>query len=159
MKQAVKLKFLSCFALTVIIAFCIYWKAPREATAGQIQKRAGVPIFEVDPFWPKINGNWIFGSIGGIAIDPTNDHVWVLQRPGTLGGRRELCCAKPASSRLLCPCAASYGVRLAGNLVRTWGGPGPEYDWPEREHGLTIDYGGTSGLEGLGGERQPSPKI
>ena len=41
----------------------------------------GVPIFEVDASWPKFEGNWIFGSIGGVFVDPTNDHVWVSTAP------------------------------------------------------------------------------
>jgi DNA-binding beta-propeller fold protein YncE len=27
----------------------------------------------------------------------------------------------------------------SGNLVRSWGGPGPGYDWPETEHGILVD--------------------
>jgi DNA-binding beta-propeller fold protein YncE len=47
----------------------------------------------------------------------------------------------------------------AGNFVKSWGGPGSGFDWPEREHGIHIDYKGfawiggnncpTSGLAGL----------
>jgi DNA-binding beta-propeller fold protein YncE len=28
----------------------------------------------------------------------------------------------------------------AGNLVSHWGGPGPGFDWPTANHGLTVDY-------------------
>ena len=28
----------------------------------------------------------------------------------------------------------------AGNLLRRWGGPGEGYDWPQSNHGLTIDH-------------------
>ena len=27
----------------------------------------------------------------------------------------------------------------AGNVVQTWGGPGPGYDWPQQVHGITVD--------------------
>jgi hypothetical protein len=48
----------------------------RSASAAQKQQQvSGVPTFEVDPSWPNMEGNWIFGSIAGITIDPTNDHV------------------------------------------------------------------------------------
>src|SRR5262245_26409420 len=49
-----------------------------------IEAASMAPAYEVDPSWPKRDGNWMLGQIGGLAIDPTNDHVWVLQRPRTL---------------------------------------------------------------------------
>ena len=30
----------------------------------------------------------------------------------------------------------------AGNFIQAWGGPGNGYQWPEREHGIHIDYQG-----------------
>ena len=29
--------------------------------------------------------------------------------------------------------------REAGNLVNAWGGPGEGYEWPESNHGITLD--------------------
>ena len=47
----------------------------------------------------------------------------------------------------------------AGNYLKSWGGEGPGYEWPQREHGIHIDYKGfvwlggnncpTSGIDGL----------
>jgi hypothetical protein len=42
----------------------------------------------------------------------------------------------------------------AGNLVGHWGGPGPGYDWPERNHGITVDY---KGNVWIGGADQLTP--
>ncbi len=64
--------------LAVIVALGV---AAAERSASAQKPAGGVPTFQVDPFWPKFDGNWIFGSIGGVFIDPANDHVWVLQRP------------------------------------------------------------------------------
>ena len=39
-------------------------------------------------------------------------------------------------------CAAAPPVLLfdqSGNLLRTWGGPGTGYQWPQSEHGTFID--------------------
>ena len=39
-------------------------------------------------------------------------------------------------------CVAAPPVLLfdqSGNLVRTWGGPGQGYEWPESEHGIFVD--------------------
>ena len=29
---------------------------------------------------------------------------------------------------------------MDGNLLASWGGPGEEYEWPENEHGIFVDY-------------------
>ena len=35
-----------------------------------------------------------------------------------------------------------------GTLVNSWGGPGQGYDWPLREHGLSIDHKGNVWIGG-----------
>src|ERR1700688_2777770 len=74
------------FAILVVMAAVGVWRTvPGRAEAAQVQKpAAGVPMFQVDPYWPKMEGNWTFGDIGGIAVDPENDHLFVVQRPATL---------------------------------------------------------------------------
>src|SRR6266446_4770240 len=45
---------------------------------------SGVPKFEVDPAWqPKLPDNQVMGAVDSVAVDK-RDHVWILQRPGTL---------------------------------------------------------------------------
>jgi hypothetical protein len=41
-------------------------------------------------------------------------------------------------------------VRQEGNLVSSWGGPGQGYDWPDSNHGITIDYKGYVWIGGNG---------
>ena len=42
------------------------------------------PTYKVDPFWPKqLPNDWIIGQIGGLTVDRQN-HIWVLQRPGSV---------------------------------------------------------------------------
>ena len=45
----------------------------------------------------------------------------------------------------------------AGNLLGHWGGPGKGYDWPDSNHGITVDYKGNVwiGGNGRGGRRPP----
>ncbi len=38
----------------------------------------------------------------------------------------------------------------AGNLVKSWGGPGKGYDWPDSNHGITVDHKGNVWLAGNG---------
>ena len=41
------------------------------------------PAYKVDPSWPKqLPNNWIIGQVGGLTVDREN-HIWVLQRPGS----------------------------------------------------------------------------
>ena len=38
----------------------------------------------------------------------------------------------------------------AGNLIGHWGGPGEGYDWPNSNHGITVDYKGNVWIGGNG---------
>src|SRR5204862_3308566 len=38
----------------------------------------------------------------------------------------------------------------AGTLVKSWGGPGAGYDWPDSNHGITVDHRGNVWLAGNG---------
>jgi DNA-binding beta-propeller fold protein YncE len=38
----------------------------------------------------------------------------------------------------------------AGNLVRSWGGPGAGYEWPQSNHGVHVDYKGNVWIGGNG---------
>ncbi len=52
---------------------------------------------------------------------------------------------------------AGTGVRSeAGDLLASWGGPGQGYEWPDSNHGITIDYKGNVwiGGNGRGGGQQ-----
>jgi len=143
--------------LAIIIALGILLTAPRKPVAAQTKKQVvGVPMFQVDPFWPKQKGhfgdqgNWILGSIGGIAIDPANDHVWVLQRPRTLDKDETYAAQNPPLGDCCAPAPPVLEFDSDGNFIRGWGGPGPGYDWPQREHGITIDYKGNVWIAGSG---------
>ena len=38
----------------------------------------------------------------------------------------------------------------AGNLINSWGGKGQGYDWPDSNHGITVDYKGNVWIGGNG---------
>ncbi len=40
----------------------------------------------------------------------------------------------------------------AGNLIGHWGGPGKGYNWPNSNHGITVDYKGNVWIGGNGCE-------
>ena len=103
-----------------------------ETAAAQARPSAArpggeVPRFQVDPAWPKIPNNWQFGQVASVSIDG-QDHVWVLQRPGTLDPEEKPRAAPPLLE-----------FDAAGTFIQAWGGPGPGYEWPSSEHGVYVD--------------------
>jgi len=100
------------------------------------------PKFEVDPAWPKpLPNHWVMGMTIGVATDAA-DHVWVLHRPPTLAQNEIGLDLKPATATC---CAAAPPVLefdQAGNLLKSWGGPGEGYEWPDSNHGIFVDSKG-----------------
>jgi hypothetical protein len=108
-------------------------------SAAQVQ----VPTFAVDPFWPKpLPNQWILGAVAGITVD-ARDHVWIVHRPSTL---------QPNETRSIWKAAPPViEFDPAGNVVSSWGGPGDGYEWPDLEHGISVD--GDAVWLGGGGEK------
>jgi DNA-binding beta-propeller fold protein YncE len=106
------------------------------------QKQTLVPSFQVDPFWPKpLPNKWLVGAVAGVAAD-AQDHIWIIHRPSTL---------QPNETRAgwhAAPPVVEFDQ--AGNVVTTWGGPGPEYEWPELEHGIYVDAQNNVWIAGAG---------
>jgi hypothetical protein len=140
------------WAVLIALAALATVEQKRLSTAvfsAQAAEPAGrsLPIFEVDRAWPKVPPQWKLGDPSSIAID-AQDNVWVLDRPRTL---------KPEQAAMAAPPVIVFDA--AGNYIKGWGGAGKGYEWPEREHGIHIDYKGfvwiggnscpTNGLPGL----------
>jgi hypothetical protein len=113
-------------------------------------EKAGVPQFQVDPFWPKpLPNNWILGQVAGVAVDKRN-HVWIVHRPKSLSERELGAQQNPPFGKC---CYAAPPVLVfdeSGNLLRAWGGPGQGYDWPDNEHGIAVDDNDFVWLSGNG---------
>lgn len=115
------------------------------------------PKFAVDPLWPKqLPDAFIMGDLAGIGID-AQDHVWVLTRQKTLDPTDYLGAEKMPPSSLCCRHApAVIEFDPDGNMVQGWGGPytptdmGATFEWPDHEHGLTVDYKGNIWICGNG---------
>src|SRR2546425_12149788 len=109
-------------------------------SSAQAQSRA-LPTSEVDRGWRKVPPQWKLGDASSMAID-AKDNVWVLHRPRTL---------KPGDAAKAAPPVIVFNT--AGNFIKAWGGTGNGYEWPEREHGIHIDY---KGFVWLGGNSCPT---
>jgi DNA-binding beta-propeller fold protein YncE len=107
------------------------------------------PRFEVDPLWPKpLPNHWLLGMTIGIWVDE-QDHVWIIHRgAATLHANERALDLKVGEC-----CSAAPPVLVfdqAGNLVRSWGGPGTGYEWPESNHGIHVDHKGNVWIGGNG---------
>ena len=125
--------------------------------AGQLVLNSGAqaqanmaPKFEVDPMWPKpLPNHWVLGSTIGVTVDP-NDHIWIIHRgASTLDKKEKLIDSNGGDCCTAAPPVLEFDQ--AGNLLRHWGGPGQGYDWPESNHGITVDYKGNVWIGGNGG--------
>ena len=131
------------------------------------------PMFEVDPFWPRpLPNHWVTGSTIGLSVDG-QDNVWTIHRPGSVENnfkaadipagdargaddesRPGVAGKAPGSSDMIGQCCKVAPPVLvydsAGNLLKSWGGKGEGYDWPDSNHGITVDHKGNVWLAGNG---------
>jgi hypothetical protein len=125
-------------ALMIVLAMgsaCMDERASEAIAAG-----GTVPIFEVDPLWPKpLPNHWILGSTIGVSVD-SRDHIWIIHRQTTFNEANELgATLDPPTTECCIPAPNILEFDMEGNLVNSWGGPGDGYDWPQSNHGITVD--------------------
>ncbi len=108
------------------------------------------PRFEVDPLWPKpLPNHWILGQTIGVSVDG-NDHIWIIHRAGSLEPGEQHAAARPPIAQCCAPAPPVLEFDQQGNLIGHWGGPGNGYDWPDSNHGITVDYKGFVWIGGNG---------
>ena len=118
------------------------------AVAAQNGGAKQAPIFEVDPYWPKpLPNHWVLGSTIGLSVD-AQDHVWIIHRPGTVDDNLKAADLKVGVCCKVAPEVLHFDP--AGNVVGSWGGPGQGYEWPQSNHGITVDSKGDVWLGGNG---------
>ncbi len=111
-------------------------QAPAQAPA---PTPVAVPVYQVDPFWPKtLPNNWRIGQAAGVAVD-RRDHVWVIHRPRTMTEDERGATTTPPRSECCVPAPAVIEFDPDGNVVQAWGGPGHHPSWPANEHGIYVD--------------------
>jgi DNA-binding beta-propeller fold protein YncE len=139
MKIATLCLAVTAFAASSVLAASSALAQTETVNQAAAAKAGGVPQFLVDAFWPKpLPNNWLLGQVAGIRVDRF-DHIWVVQRPGSLDKRDLAAQQNPPQAKC---CAAAPPVLVfdqSGNVIRHWGGPGPGYDWPKSEHSVYID--------------------
>ena len=121
--------------LVVLLVAAVAGSAPGQAGG----PAPGVPVFDVDPFWPRpLPNSGLMGQASGVAVD-RRDHVWVVQRPKSLTEDERGATLKPPRSLCCAPAPPVMEFDKSGALVQAWGGPGAGHPWPENEHGIYVD--------------------
>jgi hypothetical protein len=120
-----------------IVALGIGQRALEASTKG---KALVAPRFEVDPLWPKpLPNHWVLGNVIGVGVD-AKDHVFIVHRNDTFNAQQEIGAVQsPPLSECCVPAPPVLEFDPQGNLVKAWGGPAPGHDWPESNHGISID--------------------
>jgi DNA-binding beta-propeller fold protein YncE len=143
-------------AVVAIVAIAILVTRGGPAGDAALASTAGaqeIPQYQVDPSWPVIPNNWVFGQVSGLAAGPDGD-IWVLQRPRTAAGL-----GRDASR--VAPAVVRFDPQ--GNFITAWGGPDyvadTRFEWPAQEHGIAVDYRGNVWLAGHGGGQTPDNQI
>jgi hypothetical protein len=159
---------------TLVVVVGLGMVQSRRSLVGAQGSSRQAPIFEVDPLWPKpLPKHWVTGSTIGLSVD-AQDRVWTIHRPNTVEdnfkaadikvgderGRDDEALPGAAGTPAAPPtgfigkcCKVAPPVLVydqAGNLVQSWGGPGKGYDWPDSNHGITVDHDGNVWLAGNG---------
>ncbi len=118
-----------------------------EAQGASVQ----APRFEVDPLWPKpLPNNWLMGWTIGVWVDE-QDYVWVIHRgAGGLNNNEKGAELDPPIAECCRTAPPILVFDPEGNLVQSWGGPGPGYEWPQSNHGIHVDYKGNVWIGGNG---------
>jgi hypothetical protein len=97
------------------------------------------PTYKFDAEWPKqLPNNWTLEGITGMFVD-ADDHIWVLTRPRDLDRTENFATLKPPTAECCVAPPAVLEFDTAGNLLKSWGGPGYAPGWPSSEHTIFVD--------------------
>jgi len=131
-----------CAAFLAVLAALGVAQLVLDRGAGAQENRGQAPRFEVDPLWPKpLPNNWVLGMTIGVAVDAQN-HVWIVHRQASVEDNFKAAALNPPFGTCCIPAPPVLEFDAAGNLVGHWGGPGPGYEWPDSNHGITVDHKG-----------------
>src|SRR6516165_10452762 len=142
-------KFVSSAALVAVIVGLGIGQAALQNKAEAQRTNVQAPMFEVDPFWPKPFSG-LLGMTIGVWVDE-QDYVWIIHRSSaTLHNNEKGAELNPPIAECCRGAPPVLAFDPEGNLVKSWGGPGPGYEWPQSNHGIHIDYQGNVWIGGNG---------
>src|SRR3984893_4143650 len=142
-------------AMGVSCAFSIVAGAePKDATKDAAKD---VPVYKVDPFWPKpCQHNSLMQGVPVMVVDK-DDHIWVMNRPRDVNPDEIGAASTPPRTDCCVAAPAVLDFDTEGNLLQGWGGPGYVPGWPAEgnprpgagaEHGIVVDREGNVWISG-----------
>ncbi len=143
--------YIGAMFLAILLSLAIGQALLGRAASAQAKGSVQAPRFEVDPMWPKpLPNHWRMGSTIGVGVD-TQDHIWIIHRgAATLDAKEMYATTNPPSADCCVPAPPVLEFDQQGNMVHAWGGPGQGYEWPESNHGITVDCKGIVWIGGNG---------
>jgi len=151
--QKLRAAFAAVLVVAAVIALGLSARALDQAAAKN--ELVTAPRFEVDPMWPKpLPNNWVLGQAIGLTVD-ARDHVWMVHRVDSLTVNEVSQQQNPPIGSCCKAAPPVLEFDPEGNLLRSWGGPGEGYEWPNSNHGLFVDHKGIVWMGGnVGTDRQ-----
>lgn len=121
------------------------------------ERGAPMPVYKVDPFWPKpLPNKWLIQGVPTMVTDK-DDHIWVLNRPRDIMPDEAGAATTPPRTDCCIAAPAVLEFDTAGNLLKSWGGPGYTPGWPApgvarpgaaAEHNIQVDRQGNVWIGG-----------
>ncbi|MGE5836165.1 MAG: hypothetical protein ACM4AI_16945 [Acidobacteriota bacterium] len=134
--------------LAVLGVLAVSERVLERSASAQAKDLVQAPKFEVDPAFPKpLPNNWLLGQAIGVGVD-AQDHVWIVHRQDSLSANETAAEQNPPAGSCCRRAPPILEFDQQGNLLRHWGGPGQGYDWPNSNHGITIDHKGNVWIGG-----------
>jgi len=145
--------------LAVVMAACCALSLAAGAKPKDANKNAAkdVPVYKVDPFWPKpLPNHWLMQGVPVMVVDK-DDHIWVMNRPRDVNPDETGAASSPPRTDCCVAAPAVLEFDTEGNLLKGWGGPGSVPGWPAEgnprpgagaEHGILVDREGNVWLSG-----------
>lgn len=126
--------------------------------AGPGARAQKMPVYKVDPSWPKmpLPNKWLMQGVPDLVVDK-DDHIWVVSRPRDIMPDENGAATEPPRTDCCVAAPAVLEFDTEGNLLKGWGGPGYTSGWPAlgnphpgagAEHGIVVDREGNVWLSG-----------
>jgi hypothetical protein len=117
-----------------------------------------VPIYRVDPFWPKmpLPNKYLIQGVPTMVTDK-DDHIWVLNRPRDVNPDEIGASTNPPRTDCCIAAPAVLEFDTEGKLLKSWGAPGYTPGWPApgiarpgaaAEHNIMVDREGNVWISG-----------